>query len=194
MKCNEKGFFDNAVCTLINGHNGIHMFQYVDGSAENYSAYTRDFTLLNANDYPKGSVVNFSLYRGKDESGVSGEGKVLEGVIFEDGLVVARWVAPNAPQSTVVYDCSGKEGEKPTTGFQKFLDIHVLSHPTNNTVIEFRLPDNTSKFVWIQPEAPEQEKVNLSFVTKEELEEYGNTFLTLVLRQAVDALQQKDKS
>lgn len=180
------------------------MFQYVDGSAENYSAvgavaqvagvggYTRDFTLLNANDYPKGSVVNFSLYRGKDESGVSGEGKVLEGVIFEDGLVVARWVAPDAPQSTVVYDCSGKEGEKPTTGFQKLLAIHVQSHPTNNSVIEFRLPDNTSKFVWIQPEAPEQE--NLSFVTKEELEEYGNTFLTLVLRQAVDALQQKDKS
>lgn len=103
------------------------------------------------NDYPKGSIVTFTMHRGTDESGISGEGRVLDGVIFEDGLVVVRWVTKQASQSTVVYDCSAKKGEKPTTGFQKFLDIHVRQHPANNTTIEFAVPQRT-KFVWIQPQ------------------------------------------
>jgi len=107
--------------------------------------------LDNPNDYPKNCVVTFSMHRGTDESGISGEGKVLDGVIFEDGLTVVRWVTVEASQSTVVYDCSAKEGEKPTTGFQKFLDIHVRAHPANNTVITFRAPQKTS-YVWTQPQ------------------------------------------
>jgi hypothetical protein len=108
-------------------------------------------TLVNANDYPKYNIVTFTMHRGTDESGISGEGKVLDGVIFEDGLVVVRWVTVSASQSTVIYDCSAKEGEEATTGFQKFLDIHVRAHPANNTVIEFHVPQK-SKFVWVQPQ------------------------------------------
>jgi len=106
--------------------------------------------LLDANAYPKNTVVTFTMHRGTDESGISGEGKVLDGVIFEDGTTVVRWVSVAASQSTVIYDCSAQEGQKPTTGFQKFLDIHVRQHLANNTVITFRVPQQTS-FVWTQP-------------------------------------------
>lgn len=64
------------------------------------------------------------MYRGNDESGVSGTGKVLEGVIFYDGTVVLRWTSD--PCSTVVWD-----------DFQSFWNVHVASHPSNETVIQF---------------------------------------------------------
>lgn len=40
----------------------------------------------------------FSLIRKADETGVSGTGKVAEGVIFSDGSVAMRWLS-NTPSS-----------------------------------------------------------------------------------------------
>lgn len=42
------------------------------------------------------------LWRDEDETGVSGTGKVAEGVIFSDGKVVLRWLT--ATSSTCFYD------------------------------------------------------------------------------------------
>lgn len=69
---------------------------------------------------------DFFMTRDADESGVSGTGKVLEGVIFEDGTVVIRWCVESKPNSTAIY-----------SSFEDFELIHVTSHPTNGT-----------KFVW----------------------------------------------
>lgn len=66
----------------------------------------------------------FTLTRGKDESGVSGIGVVLEGVEFTDERIVVRWFGKHC--STVVWD-----------NFAEFWLIHVAGHPTNDSVITF---------------------------------------------------------
>lgn len=66
----------------------------------------------------------FTLTRGHDESGVSGTGVVLEGVEFTDGRVILEWTS--LPRSTVVWDT-----------FEEFWQIHVASHPTNDSLVWF---------------------------------------------------------
>lgn len=69
-------------------------------------------------------LTTFVMQRGDDESGVSGTGKVLEGAILSDGTVVVRWFTSGG--SLGIYD-----------SLRKFIDIHISSHPTNNTVLIF---------------------------------------------------------
>jgi hypothetical protein len=65
----------------------------------------------------------FSLVRQFDETGISGTGKVLEGVIFSDGRVVIRWCTLNGiANSTGFFD-----------SFEDFEKIHIKSHPKNNS-------------------------------------------------------------
>jgi hypothetical protein len=47
-------------------------------------------------------VRTFVLHRKRDVSGISGIGRVAEGVQFSDGTVVLRWLTDKA--STVVWD------------------------------------------------------------------------------------------
>lgn len=56
-------------------------------------------------------IRTFSFQRDTDVSGVSGTGKVLEGVEFTDGTVVVRWLSKYA--STAVYN-----------NMKQFEDIH----------------------------------------------------------------------
>lgn len=65
----------------------------------------------------------FSLVRKFDETGISGTGKVLEGVVFSDGRVAIRWCTLNGiPNSTGLFD-----------SFDDFQKIHINSHPKNNS-------------------------------------------------------------
>lgn len=80
---------------------------------------------------PSSAPRTFSMIRGGDESGVSGTGKVLEGVQFSDGTVVVRWLTQNQASSTAVYD-----------SFESFNSIHILSHPTNKTRIIWHVKDS----------------------------------------------------
>lgn len=66
------------------------------------------------------------MHRSGDESGVSGTGYVLEGVEFTDGTVVVRWTVEGMPTSTAVYP-----------NFDAFRQIHIDSHPSNDTVIDW---------------------------------------------------------
>lgn len=67
------------------------------------------------------------MVRGNDETGVSGTGKIIEGVQFSDGQVVTRWNPPTSPgRSTVVWDSLGA-----------FLSVHVTPHPGNRTIVRF---------------------------------------------------------
>lgn len=66
----------------------------------------------------------FRMHRGGDESGVSGIGIVLEGTVFSNGLTVIRWLTTGG--SVGIYD-----------SFEKFVTIHISSHPANHTVIHF---------------------------------------------------------
>ena len=68
----------------------------------------------------------FSMVRQADESGVSGTGHVLDGVVWRNGKVSAAWDTANAPGSICTYDAFGD-----------FKSIHVDAHPSNDTILAF---------------------------------------------------------
>jgi hypothetical protein len=76
--------------------------------------------------------VTFVMAREADQSGVSGTGVVLEGVLFHDDTIAVRWVGD--VRSTVVY-----------TSLKDFLAIHVIPHPENDTLVEFSTGDTISQ-------------------------------------------------
>jgi len=72
----------------------------------------------------------FRVDRRSDESGVSGIGHVIDGVVFDDGTVVIRWRTDMA--SIAIYKT-----------FQEFKAIHIDSHPQNETITKIVEIDTT---------------------------------------------------
>ncbi len=76
----------------------------------------------------------FTMIRNNDESGTSGTGHVLDGVIFPSGKCVVCW----DPENTKV-----KVGEENVNSvavfdsYEAFEAIHIGQHPSNNTEIIF---------------------------------------------------------
>ena len=68
----------------------------------------------------------FYMIRNNDESGVSGTGKVLEGVIFSSGKVAVCWDGDTNVHSVAVYDT-----------FEEFKKVHIDAHPDNKTEIKY---------------------------------------------------------
>lgn len=70
----------------------------------------------------------FKMIRKQDETGVSGTGHVLSGVVFENGKVAVTWYGRSlvTASSVAVYDT-----------FDDFKAIHITSHPANNTEVEW---------------------------------------------------------
>lgn len=71
-------------------------------------------------------IRTFEMLRNNDESGVSGTGSVLSGVILPSGAVVVEWHSKSEVNSLGVYK-----------NYFDFYLIHCASHPTNNTQIIF---------------------------------------------------------
>lgn len=69
----------------------------------------------------------FEVYRNEDETGVSGTGKVIEGVIYSDGTCIVQWIPEESPSKSL--------GIFPSFG--AFLAIHVTPHPKNKTEVRF---------------------------------------------------------
>lgn len=69
---------------------------------------------------------SFTLYRESDESGVSGTGVVLEGVIFSCGTCVVHWLTPAPSGSIAIWG-----------SFREFIAVHCIPHPTNKSVITY---------------------------------------------------------
>lgn len=74
----------------------------------------------------------FSVFRKSDESGVSGTGRILDGVLFHNGQTVVCWrtdidASKHGHSSLGIY---------PT--FEAFKFIHIDSHPTNGTEVIFQ--------------------------------------------------------
>jgi len=73
----------------------------------------------------------FTMFRVKDESGVSGAGRVLDGVVFHNGYTVVVWrtdieAAKHGYTSVGIYP-----------SWEAFDFLHIKSHPTNETRIEW---------------------------------------------------------
>ena len=74
---------------------------------------------------PQG-IRTFTVYRSADETGISGDGVIIEGVLYATGQVVLHWLLPANRGSIAIFD-----------SFRDFLEIHVESHPSNGTIITF---------------------------------------------------------
>jgi hypothetical protein len=74
----------------------------------------------------------FTLYRGDDESGVSGLGIVLEGIVFSSGTCVIHWLTPAPSGSIAIWE-----------SFNQFEKVHILSHPSNDSVVTWESGEQT---------------------------------------------------
>jgi len=86
----------------------------------------------------------FTVCRQADETGVSGEGIIAEGVEWGDGGVSLRWLTP-WPKGCIVYWHS----------MHDFLSVHILPHMSNGTIITF---DDGEQTTYGTP--PSKEKVS----------------------------------
>jgi len=73
----------------------------------------------------------FTVVRNQDESGVSGTGRVLDGIVFHTGQVIVCWrtdIDKHGVSSLGIYN-----------SWEDFKFIHIDSHPSNKTeIIWFR--------------------------------------------------------
>jgi hypothetical protein len=73
----------------------------------------------------------FALVRRQDTTGVSGTGRVLDGVIFHTGQVVICW------RSDLRQNEAGFSSISVFPSWEAFRHIHIDSHPENATEIVF---------------------------------------------------------
>jgi hypothetical protein len=74
----------------------------------------------------------FTLVRHLDESGVSGTGRVLDGVVFHTGQVVVCW------RSDTRADDEGYSSIAIYPSWAGFVHIHLRPHASGATEVRFR--------------------------------------------------------
>tara|TARA_B110000211_G_C13599459_1_gene344010 strand:- start:69 stop:449 length:381 start_codon:yes stop_codon:yes gene_type:complete len=74
---------------------------------------------------PRG-IQSFTVYRTDDETGVSGEGIVIEGVRMATGQCVIHWLYPPPRGGIAIFD-----------SMDDFVKVHIKPHPMNKTIITF---------------------------------------------------------
>jgi len=73
----------------------------------------------------------FTLVRNRDESGVSGTGRVLDGVLFHTGQVIICW------RTDIDASRHGYSSLGIYPSWEAFKHIHIDSHPGNFTEIKW---------------------------------------------------------
>ena len=74
---------------------------------------------------PRG-IQTFTVSRQADETGVSGEGVVIEGVVLATGQCIAHWLYPRPKGSIAIFD-----------SMNDFITVHIKPHPGNRTIITY---------------------------------------------------------
>ena len=74
---------------------------------------------------PRG-ITSFTVYRQHDETGVSGDGVVIEGVVMATGQCVVHWLYPAPRGSIAMFD-----------SISDFATVHIKPHPGNETIITY---------------------------------------------------------
>jgi len=74
---------------------------------------------------PRG-IQTFTVARQSDETGVSGEGVVIEGVLLATGQCIAHWLYPRPKGSIAIFD-----------SMNDFVTVHIKPHPGNRTIITY---------------------------------------------------------
>ena len=75
---------------------------------------------------PRG-IRTFTVFRPYDETGVSGEGVVIEGVELATGQCVVHWLYPPPRGGLAIFD-----------SMNDFIKVHIGPHPENQTIITFQ--------------------------------------------------------
>jgi len=91
---------------------------------------------------PQG-IRTFTVFRGYDESGVSGDGIVIEGVVLATGQCIAHWLYPPPRGSIAVFD-----------SINDFIKVHIKPHPTNKTIITYEDGEQQT----FKPESEDEEE------------------------------------
>ena len=74
---------------------------------------------------PRG-IRSFTVCRQHDQTGVSGEGVIIEGVVLASGHCIVHWLFPQPRGGIAIFD-----------SLEDFLKVHVKPHPQNKTIITF---------------------------------------------------------
>ncbi|MBB4635971.1 hypothetical protein [Longimicrobium terrae] len=80
----------------------------------------------------------FTLVRHVDETGVSGTGRILDGVIFHTDQVVVCW------RSDLRSDNPGHSSIAIYPSWEAFLEIHVHPHGPGAADVQFQDPGSSS--------------------------------------------------
>ena len=74
---------------------------------------------------PRG-IKTFTVCRQTDESGISGEGVVIEGACLASGHCIVHWLYPPPRGGIAIFD-----------SLSDFIKVHIKPHPTNKTIITY---------------------------------------------------------
>jgi len=72
------------------------------------------------------AIRSFTVCRQHDQTGVSGEGVIIEGVVLASGHCIIHWLFPPPRGGIAIFD-----------SLEDFLKVHVKPHPENKTIITF---------------------------------------------------------
>ena len=95
---------------------------------------------------PEG-IRTFTVARQQDETGVSGEGVVIEGVTLATGQCVVHWLYPPPRGGIAIFD-----------SMNDFIKVHIQPHPSNRTIITYDDGEQEKFGLFSDEEKPEDEK------------------------------------
>lgn len=95
---------------------------------------------------PEG-IRTFTVARQYDETGVSGQGVVIEGVTLATGQCVAHWLFPPPRGSIAVFD-----------SMSDFIAVHIRPHPGNRTIITYDDGEQEKFGLFSEEEKSDEEK------------------------------------
>ena len=96
---------------------------------------------------PEG-IRTFTVARQYDETGVSGDGVVIEGVTLATGQCIAHWLFPPPRGSIAVFD-----------SMSDFITVHIRPHPSNRTIITYDDGEQERFGLFSEEEKPEDENI-----------------------------------
>jgi len=72
-------------------------------------------------------IKTFTVARRADETGVSGTGVVIEGVVLATGQCIVHWLYPPPRGGIAIFD-----------SMNDFIRVHIGPHPANKTIIPYQ--------------------------------------------------------
>lgn len=72
-------------------------------------------------------IKTFTVARRFDETGVSGTGVVIEGVVLATGQCIVHWLYPPPRGGIAIFD-----------SMSDFIKVHIGPHPANRTIITYQ--------------------------------------------------------